>query len=193
MSMLQSRPSKLPAAARKPRRAPKPPKPVALVDLLDRYPVLDRQDERWHGVVRVGGPITVGELAEEGKPLDRAGQAMLGEVREMAGQSKPIRTPARPAIRGRELLAWLEAGPVPVSFVLATDGRLGIATAGGALAEDRRRIIEAAAPLLRGYVAAEPLTCAFHHGKGPAPEAVSLAEPSRAPACPAHLAGELAP
>ena len=58
------------------------------------------------------------------------------------------------------------------------------------LAPSTERIIEAWAPLIRAFLAGEPLLCAFDHGKAKAPAAVSIAV-GGAPVCEAHLSGEV--
>jgi hypothetical protein len=175
------------------RREPRPAKPHRLVDRLSAHPSIGRIPEAWIGLPLGGRAVVEPDPAMAGDPREWA-----ASPRDLAEAVRPgalLRTGGTDAIRGRELLAWLESrAPLLPRFVAGPGGTLGYTVAGGQLPDALRAIIRDAAPLLLGYVSGSPLLCAYRHpGKGPAPEAVSLTEPAGLPACAAHLSGELEP
>lgn len=117
------------------------------------------------------------------QPLIAGGSS--GSVAPIALRAHGSMDPGRGPIRGRAILELLQSRGIRLS---AVNGRL-LVTAPRGHAGGTREILDAAAPLLLGYVTGHPLPCELRHDGKP-PEAVTLAVGGLA-ICEQHRTGEL--
>lgn len=155
-------------------------KPVRPVDALGVLPALRATQST---IVQLGAPP-----ARDLAPLAGERDADLEHLHQLQPRVNATMTSGRPAAQGVEdIIARLKAKGVTLE--LTSTHRVVAKAPGGRLVGELRQAIDAAAPLIAGYLAGEPVLCDLPH-QGKAPAAVTVAC-GGAYLCAQHLSGEL--